>query len=216
MQVDLEIVVYAVIAALLLGRLWSILGTRSDEDVQRPNPFTPRLETQSTAKEEKENVPQRMQPPAPPPQSLAGGLIQVKNAAPSFDEKLFLQEARDIFTSVVKAYASGNLSLVSDFLSPKLLDSFEGAVNARISAGQTAETKLLRIKEAEVTAARAEDKRAFVTVKFVSNQENLLRDSKGEIGGGEGGKAEEVFDLWTFFKDGDEPGSKWTIIETRS
>jgi len=42
------------------------------------------------------------------------------------------------------------------------------------------------------------------------------RASKGEVVGGEEGKAEEVFDLWTFFKDGDEPGSKWTIIETRS
>ena len=226
MQVDLDIVVYAVIAALLLGRLWAILGTRREDDPQRPNPFVkpPSLAPKKEAiarsskpgkDKDQGDVIARLQPPPLPPGSVAGGLARVKDADPSFEEKPFLQEARDIFTSVVKAYADGKLSVVADFLSPTLLSMFNRAVNARTEQGQTAETQIENIRDVEPIAAHAEDKHVFVTVRFISAQKNILRDKEGTVIGGSEDSAEEVTDIWTFTRDASAPNAKWIVGETR-
>jgi len=217
MQVDIDILVYAVIAALLLGRLWAVLGTRNDNDPQRPNPFIPPPDLQpgNETPNARQNLIARLQPVAPPPHSLAGGLAQVTAIDSSFEEKRFLQEARDIFTSVVRAYADGNLTLVAELLSPVLMSHFQQAVSVRREAGQTAHTVISRIKETELIAARAEDKQAFITVKFISDQQNILRNAEGAVIGGEEGKFEEVADTWTFARDTSTPEARWIVVETK-
>lgn len=217
MQVDIDILVYAVIAALLFGRLWAVFGTRNEGDPQRPNPFMPppNLMPSNDAAKTSQNIMSRLEALAPPPTSLAGGLAQVKVLDPGFDEKQFVQESRDIFTSVVGAFASGRLSLVSEFLSPALLGSFQQAVDRRNAANQSAHTRIERIKEAEVVSARAEDKKALVTVRFVSEQENVMRGPGGSVVGGAEGKVEEITDTWTFARDTQLPAAKWIVVETR-
>ncbi len=215
MQVDVQILVCAVLAALFLGRFWAVLGTRNDNDPQRLNPFA------SPARQEANSVPKqnalpRLQPPALPPHSLAGGLAQIKTALPAFEEKQFLQETRDIFGSIVSAYATGHLTLVSDYLSPAVMGSFQLSVSTRKAAGQMAETRISQIKEAEVTAARTEGAHAYLTVRFVSEQQNILRDSTGATIGGTEGQYEEVTDTWTFARDTQKPASKWIVVETRT
>ncbi|MDD3029609.1 MAG: Tim44/TimA family putative adaptor protein [Alphaproteobacteria bacterium] len=220
MQVDLDIVVYAVVAALLLGRLWAVLGTRREDDPQRPNPFVPpqplapKKEAIAQPKD-RDDVIARLQPPSLPPKSVAGGLALVKEADPSFEEKPFLQEARDIFTAVVKAYADGKLSVVADFLSPTILALFQRAVDARTDQGQTAQTVIEAIREVDPVAGRAEGKRVFVSVRFISAQKNILRNKEGAVIAGSEDSAEEVTDIWTFSRDASEPNAKWIVVETR-
>lgn len=216
MQVDIDIVVYAVIAGVLLGRLWAVLGTRHDDEPQRPNPFTPPPPVASADPSfTTAPVASRMPVVPLPPASLAGGLAQVKAIDNAFDEKQFLQNARDIFSATVGAYAAGNLNAIAAFLSPAVLAQFQQAVNVRQAEGQTAQSRVLRIKESETTAARAEGAQATVAVRFVSDQENILRDAHGTIIGGAEGKAEEVTDIWVFGRDTSVPSSKWVVVETR-
>jgi predicted lipid-binding transport protein (Tim44 family) len=216
MHVDLDILVYAVIAALILGRLWASFGSRNEDETQRPNPFAPRPQTPPDATfTAPSQALARMQPSLPPPASLAGGLALVTAAIPSFDEKQFLQIARDIFTTVVTAYASGSMNSLSGLVSPALIAQFQQAANARTTAGQSAQTRVARIKDAEVTAARTESKQALITVTFVSEQENILRDASGTIIGGKEGALEEVTDIWTFARDTQTPDTKWSVVETR-
>jgi predicted lipid-binding transport protein (Tim44 family) len=120
-----------------------------------------------------------------------------------------LQTARDIFATVVGAYASGTIGSMAGLIAPALLLHFQQAINTRVAAGQTAQTRVARIKEAEVTAARAEPTQAFITVKFVSDQENVLRDAGGTILGGQEGRLEEVTDVWIFARDTKAPDTKW-------
>jgi len=214
MHIDIDILVYAVIAIVLLGRLWFVLGTRNDEDPQRPNPFIPPPQIQAVNDVPAAQV-SRMLPTTPPPGSVAGGLAQVVAIIPAFDEKQFLQEARASFSSIVEAYASGNLSAVTPLLSPALLSQFQQAANARAANGQKAQTRVAQITEAEPTAARAEGTQAFITVKFTSDQENILRDARDAIIGGILGKTETVTDVWVFAKDTQAVSGKWVVVETR-
>jgi predicted lipid-binding transport protein (Tim44 family) len=215
MQIDLTTVIFAVVAAVLLARLWSVFGNRNEDEPQRPNPFIPPTPPVVTPPPEETPATSRMPPVLLPPNSVAGGLAQIKAIDPAFDEKQFLQQARQIFTSVVETYASGNLDKISSLLSPQLLAHFQKSVDARAGSGQTAQSRIEAIKDADTVAASAEGSVASVTVKFISMQENILRDQRGAVIGGAVGKTEEVADIWVFSRDTAVSGSSWIVVETR-
>jgi predicted lipid-binding transport protein (Tim44 family) len=214
MHMDLDTLAFAIVAIVVLTRLWFVLGTRSEDEPQQPNPFIP--PTPLVPANDEPFTPRGPLPLAVlPPESLAGGLAQVKIIDPAFDEKTFLQEAREIFTAVVETYATGDMGGIATSLSPALLAHFQNAADARKAAGQKAQSHVAAIKDAEAVAARAEATQAFVTVKFVSDQENILRDSGGTIIGGAVSKTEEITDTWVFTRDTQTPDSKWVLVETR-
>lgn len=218
-----DIVIYAVIAAVLLARLWSVFGRRGDEDQEpRPNPFAPPPDhvlppgqTVTHGVQPPAELPALLRPIQLAPASLAGGLERVQQLDLSFDEKQFLQAAQQNFLTVVGDFAKNDLTRSKALLGASVLKSFEGAIAARRAAGQTLENKIIRC-DAEVTAARAEDTRIFLTVRFMSEQENVLRDSKGAIVSGLPGKSEEISDVWVFSRDTKSPAGSWQIVETRS
>ena len=210
MQIDFTTIILAVIAVALLARLWSLFGTRNEDEPLRPNPFIPQTPVPQSA-----TISPMMQPVALPPASLAGGLQQVEAIDKSFSEKQFLKDSSAVFIAVVETYATGSLGSISDKLSPALLAHFQKAADARRAAGQTAQSRVAALKDVEAVAARAEGTQAFITVKFTSDQENILRDARGTIIGGAEGKTEEVTDLWTFTRDAAMPDAKWVVAETQ-
>ncbi|MDR3448807.1 MAG: Tim44/TimA family putative adaptor protein [Alphaproteobacteria bacterium] len=214
MHIPIDILLYALIAVILLARLWVLFGTRNSDEPQRPNPFIPPPAPEMKRAAE-DFTPPPMAKALPPPASLEGGLVQVKTIDKDFSEKRFLADAREIFTAIVETYATGNLSGIADKMSPALLAHFQASADARKANNQTAQSRIDKIKDADAIAARAEGTQAFVTVKFVSDQENILRDSGGRVIGGSEGKTEEVTDIWTFSRDTSVPDSKWIVVETR-
>jgi predicted lipid-binding transport protein (Tim44 family) len=219
---DIDIIIFAVIAALLFARLWTVFGRRNDEDKQRPNPFI----TPVTRPQDNDQPLQGRQPARPPPlllqpfkaapASLAGGLEQIKSRDPNFDEKQFLQGAKSAFTMIVEDFAKGDMARITRLLTPAVLQHFQQALEVRRSAGQVAESKIISIKDAETVAVRMDGNQAFMTVQFVSNQENILRDNHGQVIGGEVGKVEEITDRWTFARDMTSSDPNWLLVETGS
>lgn len=222
---DLDIILYAIIAVVLFARLWSVFGRRNDEDTQRPNPFaappTPPANAQdaSFAGADPAVSPNGALLPKPllaAPASLAGGLEQIKILDPSFDEKQFLQGARTAFTMIVEDFAKSDLSQIERLLGPEVLPHFRQAIEARRDAGQVMESKILRIREADTFAAQVDDSRAIVTVRFISEQENVLRDAEGHVIGGNPDQVEIITDIWSFARDVKSSDPNWILIETKS
>ena len=221
-----DIIIYGLIAVVLLARLWAVFGRRNDEDRQRPNPFV------APAPDPKDDEGVIVRPRATPtedtaqasafapllvaPMSLAGTLERLRRLDPTFDEKQFLQNVRTTFTAIVSAFAKGDLSPVEHRLGPAVLPEFQTALTARQKAGETLENKITRIREAEVTSASVDDARAVITVRIVSEQENILRDAAGNIQSGAPGKPEEITDLWAFARDAKSADPDWQLAETKS
>jgi predicted lipid-binding transport protein (Tim44 family) len=218
---DLDIVIYAVIAALVLARLWSLFGRRNDDEPQRPNPFltpAPRADDEAKAPEQRAKLllSSVLKPSLPPPTSLAGALETTRQLDPSFDEKQFLQGARSAFTTIVEDFAKGDMSRIGRLLGPQVLPHFENALAARRKAAQTLESKIIRFKDVEISAARMDDTRSFLTVRYISDQQNILRDSSGTPIGGAEGQVEEITDFWTFSREMKSSDPNWILVETRS
>jgi predicted lipid-binding transport protein (Tim44 family) len=235
MNVDLDLILYAVIAVVILTRLWSVLGTRNDGDIERPNPFAVPADDKKSGQTQDAAFAANPRPGDRPndrpgnrpvllktfqaaPASLAGGLEQVKQLDPAFDEKQFLQGARAAFTMIIEDFAQGDMARSERFLAPAVLAHFRAALEARRQAGQTLENKIDGIAEAEIIAARTDGKQAYLTVRFVSRQQTTLRDAAGQTIGGSGNssgdKLDEVTDIWTFVRDTASIDPNWQLAST--
>ena len=216
--VFIEIVIFAMIAAFLVYRLRSVLGRRTGEEQQRPNPFTPRP-----------SMPDNVVPmpgrdrPAPnadvapdEPVSLVAALAQIKGADPNFDEKYFLQGARGAFQMIVEAFAKGDTAALRPLLSDEVYENFARAVRERQAAGETLETRIERITDADVVEARLDGRTALVTVKFVSEQMNVVRNAAGEVVDGDPEAVVEATDIWTFARNTRARDPNWSLVETRT
>jgi predicted lipid-binding transport protein (Tim44 family) len=67
-----------------------------------------------------------------------------------------------------------------------------------------------------VVGAEMRDRLARITVRFKSEQINVLRDAQGKVLEGDPQTAEEVIDLWTFERDTTSPDPNWILVETRT
>lgn len=226
--VFVEILIFAMIAAFLVYRLRSVLGRRTGEERQRPNPFTARPDApRAGAPDNVVPMPGRDRPvpaaaPASPaqsydePVSLHAALAQIAAADPSFEEKHFLQGARGAFQMIVEAFAKGDTATLRPLLADDVYDNFARAVRDRQAAGETLETRIERIADADVVEARMDGNTALVTVKFVSEQMNVVRDRNGAVVDGDPNAVIEAVDVWTFARNTRASNPNWALVETRT
>ena len=64
--------------------------------------------------------------------------------------------------------------------------------------------------------AELQGKTAFLTVKFVSEQVNVTRDTAGEVVDGDPNNVATITDIWTFARNTRSRDPNWTLVATRS
>ena len=147
---------------------------------------------------------------------LIANLRRVKRADKSFDEDELVNGARTAFEWVIDAFAQGDAKTLRPLLSNDVYGDFSGAIEERESAGQTLETTLVGITEAQIIEAELQGRTAFVTIKFVSEQVNVVRDSDGEVVEGDPSHVTKITDIWTFARNTRSRDPDWTLVATRS
>src|ERR1700722_18705684 len=136
----LEIAIPAMIAAVLLFRLYTVLGRRTGNE---PTAGTSRLPAPSTG---------GAVAAAPAPSDpLSRGLMDIALADRSFDKVRFLAGARTAYEIIQKAYAGGDRLALRPLLSEDVFAAFDGAITAR--AGAPPEESLAGITDARITGA---------------------------------------------------------------
>ncbi len=229
----LDIILFAAIAAFFVLRLRGVLGKRTGLDRRKPDRSEAEddkvipLPDRNKAARDEEAAEAPGEAPADAGETeeaaaeaaatpLAAGLIQVKRADKSFDEDEFLNGARTAFEWVIDAFAQGDAKTLRPLLSNDVYGDFSGAIEERESAGQTLETTLVGITEVAIIEAELQGRTAFVTIKFVSEQVNVLRDSGGEIVEGDPSHVTKITDIWTFARNTRSRDPDWTLVATRS
>ncbi|MBX9634766.1 MAG: Tim44/TimA family putative adaptor protein, partial [Magnetospirillum sp.] len=147
---------------------------------------------------------------------LGEGVAAIRAADPGFSLDGFLSGARMAFEMIVDAYASGNTKVLRPLLADAVYGPFADAIAHRQQAGETLETELLGIRVVEAVDAHLNGTVAEVTVRFVSEQVNLVKDSQGRIVEGDPQRIVDVTDLWTFSRDTKAKDPNWQLTATRA
>lgn len=212
----IDIIFFAMIAAFLVLRLRSVLGRRdghegghADPFRQTPEPETGEAEVLSLPEREEARSAERELVP------LDAGLTEIQIADPSFKLEDFLSGARIAFEMILTAFAEGNTRTLKPLLSAEVYGNFAGAIAARNKAGETLERTLVGIRSMDAVEAYVDDHIAHLTVKFVSEQINVIRNKAGETVEGDPNAVVEVTDFWTFARDARARDPNWTLVATR-
>ena len=209
-----DIIFFAMVAAFLVLRLRSVLGRRTGEE--RPPVVRP-----ESAGDNVVALPDRREPvpgfETPAPGSpVADGVVAIQRNDPSFTPESFLSGARAAFGMIVAAYAAGDAPALRPLLSDEVFTNFSTVIDARRKAGETLDTEVVALKSLNLTDAKVEGSFALVTVTFVSDQVNVIRDAQGEVVDGDPTRIAEVTDIWTFARDIRAKDPNWQLVATRS
>ena len=219
-----DIILFALLAAFVVVRLGRVLGRRpgggrrdspdllhrgsrrhEDNVVALPDHAVQDevvgIETVST---DREDTP-----------SAAAGIAEIQMQNPGFELRQFLSGARTAYEMVVTAFAAGDRDSLKRLLTREVLDNFTGAIEERQSLGESLETTVVGVDTVEVVDARMAGRLAEVTVKFVSQIVNVVRDRDGNEVGDDAG-VKQVIDIWTFVRDVRSADPNWALAETRS
>lgn len=228
----IDIVIYAVIAAGLVLWLRSLLGTRGEGEKQRPNPFVETEKGLNSAQSQGAALPPQKTISSPPlnreQDMRAGlrqnmsildqahqGLLEIGRADRSFDAAHFLSGAQEAFVMIVTAFASGDRETLKNLLDEAVYRLFDSALSGREGAGEQAQVEIHAIRRAEITKAWLSGRKAFITVRFIADETNILKDREGALIYGHPDRVTETIDVWTFCRDTHSRMPGWNVCETK-
>lgn len=213
-----DIVLFAVLALFLIFKLGSVLGRRGEDEQKQTDPF--RISPRETSTPD--NVVAMPERPGPTPEELAmmdpleAGIAQIKAADRSFRESEFVKGARMAFEMTLEAFAKGDRKTLKTLLETSIYENFEGAIRQREQASHELETTIVGIEESQIVGAEMQGDLARVTVKFITEQVNALRNSAGEIIEGDPSAVVKVTDIWTFTRNTRSSDPNWLLVATGS
>ncbi|HLY47097.1 MAG TPA: Tim44/TimA family putative adaptor protein [Stellaceae bacterium] len=213
-----DIILFAMIAGFLVLRLRGVLGRRTGQQ-RRRDPIGRPTETPN---DNLVTLAKRRAAPAPPvvtatpADAVAAGLERIRGADPGFEAASFIEGARVAFEMIVGAFAAGDKTRLRPLLSDEVYKPFTAAIDERAAAGETLETRILRLKQLDIAEAELTGRLARVTVKFVSDQVNVLRAKDGRIIDGDTNTPIEKTDFWSFTRDTGSSDPNWALAATAS
>ena len=181
-----DIILFAMVAAFLVLRLRSVLGRRTGNERRRDPCFAARAGSRQPTADKVVALGNRVPAPppprdAPPADAVAAGLDRIRSADPSFDPAAFLEGARVAFEMIVGGFRRRRQGAAAAAAERRSLQAVRAAIDERDAAGETLETRVLQLKATDIVEAGLAGRTARVTVKFVSDQINVLRAHDGSI-----------------------------------
>ncbi len=224
----LEIIVLAVLLAFIVIKLRSVLGRRTGEERQRPDPFLDRANgngaddddekvvalPRTRVTSEEPAVEDRMSRFAPKGSPLAQGLVDIQMADRTFDPDQFLEGAKSAYEMIVTAFAAGARGELEPLLSAEVMQDFDGVISARESRSETVEFQFVGLLSTKLTEAALEDRVAEITVKFVSEVISMTKNVDGAVIEGDPSTVRQVTDIWTFARDTRSADPNWELVST--
>lgn len=126
-------------------------------------------------------------------------------------DEAFLLSARIAFQQISESFSGGNLTVLKENVEPKVYNAFEKEIKSREEKKQKVDFSLICFDSAEIKHKSPE--RDVITVQFVTEQINVLKNEKGEPIEGDPMTISTVKDLWTFTK---QSKNKWLLSAAQS
>jgi predicted lipid-binding transport protein (Tim44 family) len=201
----MEIIFFAVVAALVLGRLYQVLGQNrgAEPPANRSTnampsalkPVSP-IDGRPLDDEEADNVvelrPRAYDGPG------AAGINAISAIDRSFNPEVFIDGARQAYAMIVTAYGSGDEAALKPLVDQDVFEVYQGVMAQRL-ADNTPRIEVTRISEAKIVDAELSGKIARIDVAFSADLAE----------GGDGLRA--VDEIWTFERATDSRSPNWLL-----
>lgn len=215
----LYILLIAMVAGIILFRLYSVLGRRTGHE--RPPQERYGLSGRATQKPGgNDNVvalPDRaaraetLDKPADP---VARGLLDIKLADRSFETEHFLEGAKRAYETVVTAFAAGERETLRSLLSDEVYAAFDSVIRDHGTRKEKVDFTFIGFRDVKIAHAALKRRTAEITVNFAAQYISVTRDASGAVIEGDPKAVRAVNDVWTFTRDVKSSDPNWTVVAT--
>ncbi|MEX6632767.1 Tim44/TimA family putative adaptor protein [Hyphococcus lacteus] len=206
---DPVLLFFAGVAAFVIFRLISVMGTRTGHEQSHDLESIQRASQKRADDEPQDHVDEVVVRKPVSEQARA-----LREADPTFDEAEFLAGARSAYEMIIESFASGDLKSIRSFLNSSVYDAFKGAVVERDAAGYTSDLKFVGIERAAIIDSAVEGDNLVAIVEFASNQVRVTRDRDGEVVDGDSNRIDLVKDRWKFSRKRASNDPNWMLVAT--
>jgi predicted lipid-binding transport protein (Tim44 family) len=225
----LDIVLFAMVAAFLVLRLRSVLGKKTGHQDRRQDSITRRqkdddnegnvvelsnrnIDSSDSAQSSEASPVLTLDTQDP----VLEGITEIRSADSDFNPGEFAEGACGAFEMIVQAFAGGDSETLKNLLAEDVFENFNDAIEERHGANESLETTIIGFKSADIIEAEMLGTKAAITIKFVSEQVNVTRDSEDRIIEGDPNQVATITDIWIFSRDTKSRDPNWLLVETRS
>ena len=201
----LDIIILGLLAIFLGFRLKGLLGDRSGYSGDLKNPDAVNKEEQI----ENQNVIKLNNT------TINGeGLDSLIKADPGFNEKEFLEGAKNAFKIIIKSFSDSEIESLKPLLDYDLLNSFTKSISEREARQERQFSDVVSFKNFEIIKVNITDNLASITLKIVSEQIKYLVDKNDMLLEGNKDHSEIIKDKWVFERDISSTNPNWRLVET--
>ena len=221
MAAYLDIIILLVVVVLVFSKLKSLLGTRPDNFEQRKisDENAAKIfdmivkEAEKNAAAEARNM-EKEEVQVPEEELSEIDKVLAKN--PGFNREKFLTGAERAFEIIISAFSKGDVETLEMLVSKSLLKKFQEIIEKRKAEGITSETDFIGFDDVEITNAKiSKSEVAKITVRFVSEQVNILKNKDGEVIEGDENFIQNITDSWTFERALTSTNPNWLLVSTK-
>jgi len=215
----IELLVLFALAAVVLYRLKSVIGTRTGHEGP-PRHLQRRRET-IDAGPGPVAVPDPAdeasdEPDAAVPVESRAAIGAIHGVEPEFDVHAFIDGARGAYEMILMAYEEGDRETLRALLAPDVFSAFEEGIAAREARGLHVEARFIGVREArlEDIAFEPDTRVADVTVRFVGELITSVHDAENRIVEGDPNEVRRQADQWTFSREMGSVDPNWLLTGT--
>ena len=221
----LDIIILLVVVVLIFQKLKTLLGTRPDME-ERNIAETKATKLIDIINKELEQTEEKLseikKEEQEKPQSNTEEKTELSETdkalslIPNFNKENFINSAKKAFELIVTSFSKGDVKTLEMLVNLKLFKKFQEVINQRQNDGITSETDFIGFDSAEITHAEiTKNDIAKITVKFISEQVNLLRNKEGEVIEGDEQYIQNITDVWTFERALTSTSPNWLLASTK-
>ena len=221
MAAYLDIIILLVVVVLVFSKLKSLLGTRpdnfeqrkiSDENAAKIFDMIVKEAEKNAAAEARNMEKEEVQVP----EEELSEIDKVLAKIPGFNREKFLTGAERAFEIIISAFSKGDVETLEMLVSKSLLKKFQEIIEKRKAEGITSVTDFIGFDEVEITNAKiSKSEVAKITVRFVSEQVNILKNKDGEVIEGDENFIQNITDSWTFERALTSTNPNWLLVSTK-
>ena len=218
---DNATIIFGLLAAFVIWKLWSILGSNRQEGILEKDATPPHHEASSTSTSSpiqptNSDDTSRWSPFARPDKDVANTLDYIVQRDNNFKPDAFLIGARAAYEMVITALSDHEIASIRDLLSNDVYQEFNKELQIAKDTRRFPRTIVVSLDSACIDQATCKDDQALLSISYRAKLISYVEDSKGLVTSGDKTKIFTSDDIWTFEKKVSDPNPNWILVDTRS
>jgi predicted lipid-binding transport protein (Tim44 family) len=196
----LELLIFAVLAAVVLYQLYAVLGRRVGRQPDEAAELAKRPPADSVAAARIAADP-----------AAAGAAAELRVRDPAFDTDKFTAGAVAAFQTIVKAFAEGDRTALRPLLADVVYAPFETAIAQNEAEGRSGAVEFLQPPRADIEDVAVDGDLARIKVRFLAELRSRTKGPEGEAV-----DDRRTAELWTFERPLSSKDPNWILARVEA